>query len=237
MTLFKILFDFVKPFWLSIFVAKVQCKINRKHVENSTLILLISFMLNCGNLNAQTNTLTAKIVDAETNEFLAGANIYLEPDKRGSISDSGGMIMLSGIKNENIKIFASYVGYADTIYTLSLSQIKDQNLVLKLRPLSEQIDPVIITATRTSKAINTIPVRAESINAKDYQLRANSNIDDLLGSTAGVVVNRSWGIFSKNTSVTMRGLEGAARTLILLNGVPMNKLAGGPVNWHLINPE
>ncbi len=35
----------------------------------------------------------------------------------------------------------------------------------------------------------------------------------------------------------MRGLDGSARTLILLDGVPINKTAGGSVTWEMVQPE
>jgi len=53
----------------------------------------------------------------------------------------------------------------------------------------------------------------------------------------GVQVSRSFGIFSTKSSVTMRGLSGneQARTLVLLDGIPVNKSDGGSVNWNLIS--
>ena len=53
---------------------------------------------------------------------------------------------------------------------------------------------------------------------------------------ANVYVNRPWGIFSKGASVSLHGLPGSARTLILLDGAPMNKIAGGTVNWNFLEP-
>ncbi len=35
----------------------------------------------------------------------------------------------------------------------------------------------------------------------------------------------------------MRGMDGSARTLILIDGVPINKTAGGSVTWEMIKPE
>lgn len=63
-----------------------------------------------------------------------------------------------------------------------------------------------------------------------------NNTDDILNGVANVYVHRPWGIFSKSASVTMRGLPGSSRTLILLDGVPMNKVGGGSVNWNIIEP-
>jgi iron complex outermembrane receptor protein len=45
------------------------------------------------------------------------------------------------------------------------------------------------------------------------------------------------GIFSKNASITMRGLNGSPRVLVLINGVPISKTDGGGVNWNRMVPE
>ncbi len=99
------------------------------------------------------------------------------------------------------------------------------------------IDEVIVTATRTDRKLKDIPGQAELIKSKDIDNFPVNNIDDILKTVANVYVNRSWGIFSKNSSVTMRGLESSDRTLVMIDGVPKNKLSGGPVNWHSINPD
>lgn len=99
------------------------------------------------------------------------------------------------------------------------------------------IEQVIITATRTPKSLKNIPGQADIISAENIEELPVANIDDVLRTIGNVYVNRSWGIFSKNASVTMRGLESSSRTLVLIDGVPKNKIAGGSVNWHNIHPD
>ncbi|MBU2556893.1 MAG: TonB-dependent receptor [Bacteroidetes bacterium] len=100
-----------------------------------------------------------------------------------------------------------------------------------------ELNEVIVTATRTYRQANDLPVQTNVISAKMIQNFPVLNIDDVLKTTANVFVNRSWGIFSKNAAVTMRGLESSDRTLILIDGLPKNRLAGGSVNWHNINSD
>ncbi|MBE9467324.1 MAG: TonB-dependent receptor [Bacteroidetes bacterium] len=99
------------------------------------------------------------------------------------------------------------------------------------------LDEIVVTATQTLRKIKDIPAQVDVITTKQIEDFPINNVDDILKSSANVYVNRSWGIFSKNAAVTMRGLESSARTLILVDGVPKNKIAGGSVNWHNINPE
>ncbi|OFX59615.1 MAG: hypothetical protein A2046_05280 [Bacteroidetes bacterium GWA2_30_7] len=100
-----------------------------------------------------------------------------------------------------------------------------------------KLQEVIVTATRTEKLVSKVAGNCEIISKNEIQNSSVNNIDDLLKSAGSVYVNRSWGIFSKNSSVTMRGLNSSSRTLVMLDGIPMNKLSGGAVNWHAINPD
>jgi len=81
-----------------------------------------------------------------------------------------------------------------------------------------------------------VPGRVTIIDSKTINNLPVQNVDEILRSVANVNVNRSWGIFSQNASVTMRGLDGSARVLVLLDGVPLNKSAGGSINWNFRYP-
>jgi iron complex outermembrane receptor protein len=116
--------------------------------------------------------------------------------------------------------------------TVALAQENDT--VARLRV---SLDEVVVTATRTPKRLQDIPARVNVIPRDEIERIPFSNIDDLLKTTANVNVNRSWGIFSKNSSVTMHGLPGSSRTLVLQDGFPKNKIGGGSVNWHNIYPD
>lgn len=96
---------------------------------------------------------------------------------------------------------------------------------------------VVVTANRYEKEIDEIPAKIELIKSTEIEQMPVNNLDDVFNSVSNVNVNRSWGPFSKNSSVTMRGLSSSARTLILLDGVPLNVAAGGSVNWHMIDPD
>ncbi len=73
------------------------------------------------------------------------------------------------------------------------------------------ISEIVVTANRSSRLIGDIPGRIEKIDAKSIEEVPVQNVDELLRNIANVHVNRSWGIFSQNASVTMRGLDGSAR--------------------------
>ncbi len=100
-----------------------------------------------------------------------------------------------------------------------------------------RLQEVVVTATMSSRKVADIPVQTSVISQSQIGQFPLSNIDDILKTSADVYVNRSWGIFSKNAAVTMRGLESSDRVLVMVDGIPKNRMAGGSVNWHNINPD
>lgn len=115
--------------------------------------------------------------------------------------------------------------------TLSSTSLFSQLMYV---PDTLEIPQVVVTANRNSRNLDDIPGRVTIIDSKTINEMPVQNVDELLKSVANIYVNRSWGIFSQNSSVTMRGLDASSRVLVLVDGVPLNKSAGGSVNWHLI---
>jgi iron complex outermembrane recepter protein len=127
--------------------------------------------------------------------------------------------------------------------------IRDQALMLAALMLSgfvsrsqdtivvDSLSTYVVTATMTSSQREVVPARVSLIRGSEITTASVTNTDELLSMVPGVLVNRSWGIFSKNSAVTMRGLSGSARVLVLLDGVPLNRAGGGGINWHLVPPE
>jgi len=93
----------------------------------------------------------------------------------------------------------------------------------------------VVTANRSIRNIDDVPGRVLVIDSKKIEELPVQNVDELLRNIASVYVNRSWGIFSQNSSVTLRGIDASARVLVLVDGVPLNKSAGGSINWHLVS--
>ncbi len=203
------------------------------------IIQFIICFLFCGvlfgmDLSAQV-TLTGKVTDKSTGEVLVWANIILKELNFGGTTDVSGYYQIDKIRAGRYTLVASFVEFNESKVIIDLKDNETFNF--QLEPVNIEMSSVVITPTRTDRTLEDIPARMDVVYAKQVEENPATNVDDLLKSVSNVFVNRSWGIFSKNTSVTMRGLDGTSRTLILLNGVPLNKVSGGQIQWALIQPE
>jgi len=164
-----------------------------------------------------------------------GVNVHLNEKKTGTSTNITGFFQFNNLAPGIYQLNISHVGYTDTIFQINLTV--SQHITILLSPDSIEMASVVITATRTLNKIEDIPQRVHKIEKETIDEFPATNTDNLLKIIPGINVNRSSGIFSRNSSVTMRGMPGASRSLILLDGVPLNKTAGGTINWHLITPD
>ncbi|MBN1184918.1 MAG: TonB-dependent receptor [Bacteroidales bacterium] len=100
-----------------------------------------------------------------------------------------------------------------------------------------ELKEVVVTGTKTKRDLKEVPGRISVINSKTIELSPAQQVDDILRFTPGININRSTGIYSQRPMVTLRGLSGdeQSRTLVLINGVPINTSDEGGVNWNRIN--
>ena len=93
----------------------------------------------------------------------------------------------------------------------------------------EELEEVVISATRSSKTIDDIPTRIEAISGEELGEKAamnSTNIGMLLSETTGVQMQQT-SLSSGNLSIKIQGLDGRY-TQILKDGFPLyGGFAGG----------
>ncbi len=182
-------------------------------------------------------SLNGKIVDSKTGLCLTNANIWIRELRVGTSCDIEGKFIFKNISEGNYNVQVTFIGYSDTIISTQVLNNKITNIEIGLKQYSIEMPAVVVTATKNERNIKDVPNRIEVINQKKIEVFAGNTVDDYLRSFTGVNVDRFSGIYSKSASITLRGINSAQRTLILLDGIPMNKTDGGSINWNRIDPE
>lgn len=197
-----------------------------------TIITLPGWM----EIPAQT-ALSGKVTNGSTGKNLEGASVVLKETGQGTTTNDQGFFLFENIRPGTYTLKASFIGFYNDSTTITIKSGESLTRNFSLTPSKIEMSPVVITATRTKLEVENVPARMAVIGRSEIENYPANDIDDALKSIPNVFVNRSWGIFSKNTSVTMRGLDGTSRTLVLLDGIPLNKVSGGQIQWALIRPE
>ncbi|OGS52260.1 MAG: hypothetical protein A3J79_04435 [Elusimicrobia bacterium RIFOXYB2_FULL_62_6] len=95
----------------------------------------------------------------------------------------------------------------------------------------------VVTPSRSERSVSDIPGAITVILPQELAAAPGRTLDEKLTAVSGVNVSRSNGIYSYNNTVSLRGLSSyeQGRTLILLDGAPVNNSATGSVNWNRLN--
>ena len=163
--------------------------------------------------------------------------VHISVGKVVVTTDNKGFFQVENLTEGKHKVIASSVGYAKQQQEVSITNGRVTSLEIILDEDNLYLDEVVISASRTESRISDIPGRVELISPEKISFSPAQTVDELLTLLPGVQNSRSFGLFSHKATVTMRGLSGneQARTLVLLNGIPVNKADGGSVNWNLIS--
>lgn len=179
-------------------------------------------------------------VTDENGKPLERANIQIHESAEGTVSDGKGSYLLKTYATGTVRIKVSFIGYQAVEKRLKInSEINNYLLDFNLKPdvyLSESVE---IVAPGFDPRPRNMPGRVEMIGKAEIRSTPGQTIDQTFSTSAGVNVNRQYGIFSDKAVVSLRGQSGSdqSRTLVLVDGIPVNKSDGGSVNWNFINPD
>lgn len=179
------------------------------------------------------------VSDASAKTAISGASVRWSKDKTGTITKSDGTfsIRFSTFSDDTLEI--SHIGYS--LLRKPAKELISENAKIfsfSLVPLTYNVSTVCITATREECDPMQITQKVTLIDSASLHALPLQSIDDAFIYSSGVMIDRPMGIFAAKSIVTMRGLSGSeqGRTLVLLDGIPINKSDGGTVNFNLVDP-
>ena len=141
------------------------------------------FLILCGlclNLKAEPQgDIVGRVLD-DSGAPLVGATVQMVNAKGGVTTDEDGYFRIPYSKVGAVKVKVSYVGFQTQTFILKTDDKKGDQHVLRLQPDATALDQVVVTATRTPKALKDAPVVTRLITANDIKIADATNIQDLL---------------------------------------------------------
>jgi outer membrane receptor for ferrienterochelin and colicins len=204
------------------------------------IIVLIMALLSTGIAYAQ-NTYKAIIKDAKTNETLIGATASLQGTTIGASSDTTGLVTLTKIPDGKQVLRFSYVGYETRLDTLTFPLTQTRPMLILLQSPgkgeSQELEAVMIGATRSSRIIANIPTRVEVISGEELDEKGNMKPGDIrmmLAESTGIQTQQT-SATSGNSSIRIQGLDGKY-TQIIRDGFPLYSGFSGGLGLLQIAP-
>ncbi|MCK8479149.1 TonB-dependent receptor [Psychroserpens algicola] len=174
-----------------------------------TLSVLFIFSL------AICNSQTVRVVEDATNTPISGVTIFNTKKNKSAITNLEGEASLDQFSEDEMIYFQNilYIKKA-----LKKSDIKKDNYIVYLTPSIENLDQVVVSASKFEQSKRDIPQTIVNINAGDIQFENPQTSADLLESTGNVFIQKSQ---LGGGSPMIRGFS-TNRLLITVDGVRMN---------------
>jgi iron complex outermembrane recepter protein len=190
----------------------------------SFVFCLLSF------LSAQQQAMVKGIVlNTQTGEPLAGANLLIESLDRGTTSDEAGNFVFTDIPRGEYIISASYVGYRVTKQKLITRNISEINLRIELTPTILQGQSIEVTATRAEEG--KTPVAFTNLSQKELNEQYTaSDIPMLLDQLPNVYSYSLTGDNLGYSFLKIRGFD-QSRVGVMVNDIPLNDPEDQQVYW------
>jgi len=129
------------------------------------------------------------VVDAQTKNPVAGANVLLDDARRGVATDESGAFKITGVDSGTHRVTVRLVGYTKHVKQVDVSDTKPVTIEVKLQKSLNTLDQVVVTGTVIATAQKAVPNAMTVITARDIEQRGITRIDQLFrGDIPGLFV-------------------------------------------------
>jgi iron complex outermembrane receptor protein len=116
---------------------------------------------------------------------------------KGSATDGNGFAQIPNIPVGKCTIAVTFIGYIEKTELFIFPLTRQDTVEFYLSAKDEEMDEVIITATRSSRTIENTPTRLEAISGEELEEKGNMKPGDIR-----MMLNESTGIQTQQTSAT-----------------------------------
>ena len=184
----------------------------------------------------QRTPLTLRVEDSLSHEPLVGATIQFKTKPAtGTVTDGQGRASLGALPANVRTVLVSLVGYQNR--TVTLPEMADSLLVVRLASAEASLDEVTVTATRTNSRIEDLPIKVEVLGQEDMDEESAvvpGNVASILGDISIIHIQRT-SLTTGNQGIRMQGLD-PKYTQILRDGLPLYEGFSGNLGVLQIPP-
>jgi TonB-linked SusC/RagA family outer membrane protein len=180
------------------------------------VMVLLIFLLNTHNLNAQKVSITGTVTDQITGESLAGANVLIKGTMIGTVTDAEGLYSID-IYEPGVLVF-SFIGYQTVEVMVSNQTVVDVSLLV----LAEDLEEIVVVGYGVQKKKLSTGANVH-VEDEDIEKRHSLRIEQALqGLSPGVSITANTGQPGEALKVRIRGVGtvGNSDPLYVIDGVP-----------------
>jgi TonB-linked SusC/RagA family outer membrane protein len=179
-----------------------------------TFFLACLFLIGVGLVNAQTRSITGKVVSAEDGEPIIGASVMVKGTQSGTITDGNGVFKVSLPTNANMLV-VSYVG-------MKTQEVEAKyNITIRLESDTKLIDEVVVTALGIKRDKKALGYSVQEISNDINNVKESNIVNAISGKVSGVQIKQS-STMGGSANILIRGNKsflGNNQALFVIDGV------------------
>ncbi|MDZ7695084.1 MAG: TonB-dependent receptor [Balneolaceae bacterium] len=181
-------------------------------------------------LHAQdsTGTLEGSVINSEK-QSISDVHVLLNDDEYFTATDQQGSFSINNIVPGSYRLSVSRIGYEPLSRTVTIKPGATKTVTLQLSTTSYSNGSVVVTATRTRRDLEEVPVPVTVVPKKEIQSTGSMRLSEVLAEQTGLVLNSDHG-----TGIQVQGFA-SEYTLIMLNGQPLIGRTAGTLDLSRIS--
>lgn len=161
------------------------------------------------------------VITDQDGQPLPGASVVIKGTNNGATSDANGQVTLANVPDGLQTLVVSYIGYENQEVALTFPLGGNGPANISLEPSEDQLDEIVIEATRANKTVANLPTRTEVLTEEIDEAASMepSRIAHLITHSTGIQVQTT-SASSNGSVVRIQGLNGRY-TQMLKDGFPL----------------
>ncbi len=193
-------------------------------VGGGLLLALGLLIFGAAGLAGQENAVTGVVLDADSNQPLAGAQVFIEETEQGTITNSSGRFLMLNVSESPVTVQVIMLGYRTVT-----RQVEPGGEPLEIRMVQRalELDELVVTGTPGAQQVRSLGNAMGRIQASELtEIAPPSEVEDMLSaSVPGLRTASGGGEVGGGSNIRIRGASSmalASEPLIYIDGVRVN---------------
>ncbi len=171
----------------------------------------------------QKQTIKGRVVN-QAGTALGGSTVVLQSIGHGTVCNADGTFRLANPISLPDTLVITHVGYQPAIKAFDAENIDIGPLTIMLIEATEALGEVVVTATRTERSIDNIPMPVQLVSEEQIERIGSLRLDEVLAEQTGLQM-----ISDHGAGLQMQGMS-SDYILILIDGEPVIGRTAGTVD-------
>jgi outer membrane receptor for ferrienterochelin and colicins len=174
-----------------------------------------------------------QVLDAATQNPLPHANVILIGTQRGAATDKNGEFIIHRVPAGDYQIKVTYLSYGSETKQVKIKAGEEFFLKFSLREDFFQTQQVVVTATRSQKLLEEVPVVTELISKEEIEEKGAEDLSAILEDRPGISIESG---SAGERFLYMNGVD-SKRILLLVDNIPVSGKLNNRNQLNLVDAD